>query len=212
MNKRITLFSSIALAVVIASCGNEQKPAEETTAVIATTGEETTYSINNDSTSRVLWKGVMLGVKEHTGTANFSEGKLTAKGNQLTGGTFTVDMNSIKVTDKNYDEKSGYGVNKFLGHIASADFFDVANNPSATFTITSVNGNEATGTLKIRGKENVETLKDISISITENNGTISAKGTLTFDRKKYDVAFDTGAKDMVISNDVALEITLTGKK
>ena len=152
----------------------------------------------------------MLGVKEHTGLINFTEGKLTAKGNQLTGGTFTVDMKSIKVTDKNYDEKSGYGVNKFLGHIASADFFDVANNPAATFTITSVTGNEATGTLKIRGKENTETLKNISI--TENNGTINAKGTLTFDRKKYDVVYDTGAKDMIISNDVALEIAMTGKK
>lgn len=210
MNKTITLLSSIALAVVIASCGNEQKPAEETTTAAEATGEETTYTINTDSTSHVMWKGVMLGVKEHTGTVNFTEGKLTAKGNQLTGGTFTVNMKSIKVTDKNYDEKSGYGVNKFLGHIASADFFDIDNHPTATFTITSVNGNEATGTLKIRGKENTETLKNISI--TESNGTISAKGTLTFDRKKYDVAFDTGAKDMVISNDVALEITLTGKK
>ena len=210
MNKTITLFSSIALAVVIASCGNEQKPAEEATSSTEATGEETAYTISTDSTSHVIWKGVMLGVKEHTGLINFTEGKLTAKGNQLTGGTFTVDMKSIKVTDKNYDEKSGYGVNKFLGHIASADFFDVENSPAATFTITSVTGNEATGTLKIRGKENTETLKNISI--TENNGTINAKGTLTFDRKKYDVVYDTGAKDMIISNDVALEIAMTGKK
>lgn len=210
MNKTITLFSSIALSLIIASCGNEQKPAEEATSATETTGEETAYIINTDSTSHVMWKGVMLGVKEHTGIINFTEGKLTAKGNQLTGGTFTVDMKSIKVTDKNYDEKSGYGVNKFLGHIASPDFFDVENNPAATFTITSVTGNEATGTLKIRGKENTETLKNISI--TENNGTINAKGTLTFDRKKYDVVYDTGAKDMIISNDIALEITLTGKK
>ena len=192
MNKTITLLSSIALAVVIASCGNEQKSAEETSTATEATGEETAYTINTDNTSHVLWKGVMLGVKEHTGTVNFTEGKLSAKGKQLTGGAFTVDMKSIKVTDKNYDEKSGYGVNKFLGHI------------------TSVTGNEAAGTLKIRGKENTETLKNISI--TENNGIITAKGTLTFDRKKYDVAFDTGVKDMVISNDVELAIELTGKK
>lgn len=210
MNKTITILSSVALALIVASCGNEQKSVDETKTVTETSGEETSYTINTDSTSHVAWKGIMLGVKEHTGTVNFTEGKLTTKGNQLTGGSFTVDMKSIKVTDKNYDEKSGYGVTKFLGHIASADFFDVEKNPTATFTITSVNGNEASGTLKIRGKENTETLKNISI--TENNGTISAKGTLTFDRKKYDVAFDTGAKDMVISNDVALEITLTAKK
>ena len=210
MNKTITLFSSIALAVVIASCGNEQKPAEETTTGTQATGEETAYTISTDSTSHILWKGVMLGIKEHFGTLNFKDAKLTTKAGQLVGGNFTVDMNSIKPTDKNYDPKTGYGVEKFIGHITSADFFDAANNPTATFTITSVNGNEATGTLKIRGKENVETLKNISF--TENNGTISAKGTLTFDRKKYDVAYDTGAKDMVISNDVALEITLTGKK
>jgi polyisoprenoid-binding protein YceI len=210
MNKTITLFSGITLALLIASCGNEQKPAEEATAATEATGEETAYIISTDSTSHILWKGVMIGIKEHFGTLNFKDAKLTTKAGQLVGGNFTVDMNSIKPTDKNYDPKTGYGVEKFISHITSPDFFDVANHPTATFIITSVNGNEATGTLNVRGKENTETVKNISV--TEVDGEITAKGVLTFDRKKYDVAWDMPAKDMIISNDVALEITLTGKK
>lgn len=205
MKQKTFLLITISLALVIASCSNTPKSQEDTTSEV----KDATYTLNADTTSRIVWKGVMLGVKEHTGTINIAEGKITTKGGLLVAGNFTIDMKSIKTTDKNYNVAAGYPPEKLLAHLGSADFFDVANHPTATFTITSVNNNEVTGTLKIRGKENTETVKNIIVS--ENNGTVTATGTLTFNRKKYDVAFDNGAKDMVISDDIELQVKLTGK-
>ena len=139
----------------------------------------------------------------------FKEGSLTTKGGALTAGTFTVDLTTITPTDSNYDKKDRTAAN-LVGHLSSPDFFDVANHPTATFVINSVNGNEATGTLTIRGKSNEETIKNIVIN--ETDGAISATGTLTFDRQKYDVAFKMSVKDMVLSDDITLNVTLTGTK
>lgn len=207
--KQNLFFTAVAAALFFAACSNEPKQAEESETP-ETVAKEVIYTIATDSASIVEWKGVMLGIKEHTGTADFTSGSITVKGGQVTGGTFTVDMTSLKTTDSNYDEATGYGREKLIGHLSAPDFFDVANYPTATFSITSVNGNEAKGTLTVRGKSNEETVKDINI--TEADGTVTAKGTLTFDRKKYNVAFDMASKEMVISNDIVLDITLFAKR
>ncbi|MBK8659129.1 MAG: YceI family protein [Bacteroidetes bacterium] len=55
-----------------------------------------------------------------------------------------------------------------LGHLSSPDFFDIANNPTASFVISSVEGNTAKGTLTIRGKANEETLTNVTL--TEADG------------------------------------------
>lgn len=199
----------ICAVAFFASCNN--KPKEEAVASSAdSTAVQATYTVNADSSSFVIWKGVMLGVKEHVGKVSFKEGNLTVKGGQLVSGSFTVDLGTIAPLDTNYNEKAGYGKSKLIGHLSSADFFDVANFPTASFVVKSVNGNSATGTLTARGKSNDETLNNIVIN--ENNGALKASGQLKFDRKKYDVKFDMPMKDMVISNDIELNIELTGKK
>lgn len=200
----------IVAVAFLASCNNKPATEEVTNATVDTTAAETTYTLNADSTSFVNWKGVMLGVKEHFGKISFKEGSLSTKGGQLTGGSFTVDMSTILPLDATYDEKKGSTKEKLVGHLSSPDFFDVANNPTATFVIKSVNGNSAVGTLTVRGKSNEETLTNIVISETE--GSLKANGNLKFDRKKYDVAFDMPMKDMVISNDIELAVELTAKK
>ena len=209
-NLKTILPALICAFTVLTSCNN--KPAAEGTTATTTSpsAEEATYKVNKDNTSLVTWKGVMLGVKEHVGTLSFDEGTLSTKAGQLTAGNFTVDLASMALLDTNYNEKAGYGKAKLIGHLSSPDFFDVANFPTANFVVKTVNGNTATGTLTIRGKSNEETLNNIVI--TESEGTVKASGQLKFDRKKYDIKFDMPVKDMVISNDVELNIELTGKK
>lgn len=203
------LPASIIATLILAACNS--KPAEENVSTTPEpTGTAATYVVAADSTSFVNWKGVMLGVKEHTGKVFFKEGTIETIGTTLTGGNFTVDLTNILPTDTFYNEKAGYGKAKLIGHLSSPDFFDVANFPTASFKIDSVNGSTATGTLIIRGKSNTETLTDIVISETETG--VTATGNLKFDRKKYDVKFDMPMKDMVISNDVKLSIALTAKK
>jgi polyisoprenoid-binding protein YceI len=121
-----------------------------------------------------------------------------------------VDLSSITALDSAYaadDAKQGTRA-MLLGHLASADFFDVANHPKASFEITSVEGNTATGKLTVRGVTNEEKVTDIAV--TEENGVVKATGKLAFDRQKYGVAWASGSKDAVLNDIIELEIALSG--
>lgn len=207
MKKSKVTLIAFAVLTVLASCNNQ--PAQQQPTETQPTATGGTYIIDTAASS-VKWKGVMLGIKEHFGTVNLTQGILTVENGNVKGGSFTVNLNTITPTDANYDEKSGYGKEKLVAHLSSPDFFDVANFPTATFVIDSVKGTEATGTLTVRGKSNTETVKNISV--TEQNGTIKATGTLIFDRKKYGVAFDMPVKDKIISNDIEVTVELSGNK
>ena len=92
---------------------------------------------------------------KHWGTVNIKEGSFELTDGQVSGGTFTIDMTSIKVTDIEDKETNG----KLVGHLKSPDFFSVAENPTSKFVIKKVkekagdNGNnyEVTGDLTIKG-------------------------------------------------------------
>ncbi len=213
-------FLSIAAiaAFTLASCGdnagdNNANGADTT----ATTGanaapaaSEMTYAVSSDQ-SNIRWEGVMLGVKKHHGNVKFTDGTVTVAGGQLVGGEFTVDLNTIAPLDSAYaadTEKQGRRQD-LVGHLKSPDFFDVQNHPNAKLRITGVNGNTANAELTIRGITHPETIQNIQL--TENNGELRASGELTFDRQKYDVKFQTGAQDMVISDDIKLNIELVGR-
>lgn len=162
------------------------------------------------SASRVKWIGTMLGIKSHHGTVNLSSATINVMGNAVTGGSFVVDMKSITPLDAQYaPEGSGKGTkSQLIGHLFSPDFFDVDKHPSAHFEIGRVTGNTANGFLTVRGIRHQERVSDITVDRTGNRVTISGK--LTFDRQQYGVAWSSGAKDVVLNNDIQLEITLFG--
>lgn len=160
--------------------------------------------------STVNWKGTMLGIKSHNGTVALTDAKLTVKGPSVTAGSFVVDLSSIKPLDEAYapdDAKQGTR-SMLVGHLQSADFFDVANHPTASFEITSVEGNTATGKLTVRGVTHEEKVTDIAV--TDEAGVITATGKLAFDRQKYGVAWSSGSKDAVLNDIIELEISLSG--
>ena len=72
-----------------------------------------------------------------------------------------------------------------------------------------VNDNVATGMLTVRGKTHEEKVTDILI--TENGDMVTASGNLVFDRQKYGVAWSSGAKDMVLNDNIELSIEMSGK-
>ena len=73
---------------------------------------------------------------------------------------FTVKDISIK-SSTSLDLKGTDGAGKIVGHLKSADFFDVAEYPMSKFVITKVE--EAEGKLAVTGNLNI---KDITKSIT----------------------------------------------
>jgi polyisoprenoid-binding protein YceI len=188
------------------SCGDTPSAESDTTTETNISG---IYTVDVANTV-VQWKGTMLGIKYHEGNLNLLNGSLNVEDGKVVGGNFTVDMSSMMATDSNFQPEEGSTREKLLGHLASPDFFDVANNPTATFVIKSGDGPTATGDLTIRGINHSESVKNISL--TEENGVLKANGNLTFNRKDYNVSWDSPMKDVVLSNDVELSISLAASK
>lgn len=206
---KLHLFSATGLvALTLASCGGggstEGQGTIDSTAAMA--AKEVTYALDV-AASKLTWKGVMIGVKYHEGTMAFTEGSFTAKGGQLVTGGFVVDMKSMVPLDTNYNKD--YTKEKLTGHLASPDFFAVDSFPTASFKVTSVSGNSATGELNVRGRIGAETVTDIVIS--EENGMANASGKLVFNRQKYGVSWANPMKDMVLSDDIEIVVSLVGK-
>ncbi|MGZ5191758.1 MAG: YceI family protein, partial [Flavisolibacter sp.] len=63
----------------------------------------------------------------HTGTIHIKNGVLQSTGGNITGGNFTMDMNSIVVSGPKGSDPKGNA--KLLGHLKSPDFFEVDKNP-----------------------------------------------------------------------------------
>ncbi|WP_416864505.1 MAG: YceI family protein [Imperialibacter sp.] len=163
--------------------------------------------------SKVIWTGEKLGGK-HTGTINLSQGDLQFDGDKLTGGSFTIDMNSIVDLDLEGEYKS-----KLEGHLKSDDFFGVATYPTATFKITSVkstgkNKYDVTGDITIKGTTEKITFP---AELAVNGSKVTATSKITVDRSKFNVKY--GSKsffaeigDKVIYDEFVLDVTLVAAK
>jgi polyisoprenoid-binding protein YceI len=203
MKMKLILAGSI-LAATMFAC-NSDKTNDAVT--VDSVGVEKSYVISTDE-SNILWEGNMLKMYKHFGDLKISEGTITVKGLQVVAGTFTADMKSISPTDSGYTTE--HPKEYLVGHLSGADFFAVDSFATATFVIKTVNGNSATGDLTLRGKTNEETVSNIVVDTTAG---LKATGTLVFNRQKYGVAYVADKKkDMVLSDDIKLEITLIGKK
>lgn len=201
--KQLSIFALLLIGAFQFTSCNSTESSDSETEMAEEVLPDGSLALDLDA-STVTWKGVMLGVKEHFGKVALTEANLTIENGKISGGSFTVDLSSITPEDTTYDENSTK--EKLIGHLQSPDFFHVEEHPTATFVITGAGEGTVTGDLTIRGITNQETVKNVEIHTI--GGVTNIKGDLTFDRKKYDVSFDVPMKDMVISNDVELQISL----
>lgn len=186
------------------ACGDSSAEAEVTEVSEGATG---TYAVDV-ANSVIKWKGSMLGIKFHEGTLRITEGSLVMENGVVVGGSFTADMTSMSATDENYDAENPR--ENLIGHLASPDFFDVPSFPQATFVISGGEGNSAMGTMTIRGTSNEETVTGIVVA--EEGNMVKATGNLVFNRQKYGVAWDSGSKDFVLSDDIELMLEISAAK
>ena len=105
--KKIAFF--LSAAAFLAACnnsGNAEKAATtDTQAVTATQG--TPYKI--DSSTTITWTGFKP-TGQHEGTFKVSEGSLLVNNNTLSGGSFTIDINSLNNLDLANDAKQKAGL------------------------------------------------------------------------------------------------------
>lgn len=206
MKLKITTILPL-VAILLASCGGQSTNNEEKSTVEAAA---VTYTVDSQA-SVVAWKGEVAGVYGHNGVINIAEGSITAEGSQITSGSIVIDMKSIQPTDSaSYKDEDGRRASDLVGHLSTGDFFLVDSFPTASFLIKSHVGNMLTGDLTVRGitKEETATVNGINVE----NGTLKASATLVFNRQDYKVSWVHFMKDMVLSDDIAINIELTAKQ
>ena len=160
--------------------------------------------------STITWVGKKV-TGSHNGTIAIQSGTLAVNGKSVTGGTFTIDMNSIKDAE---------GSAKLEGHLKADDFFGVAKFPTSNFVITKVAGTGAnvtvSGNLTIKG---ITKPLSFPATVTVNaDGTASAlAGKIVVDRTKYDIkygskSFFDSIGDKAINDEFELAVKLVAKK
>jgi len=157
------------------------------------------------SESRVTWKGYKV-TGSHEGIINLKSGELTFDNDKLVGGNFTVDMTTLISTDL-----SGEGKGKLEGHLKSAQFFGVANNPTSTLVFKTVktkgkNSYNITGDLTIKGKTS-------SVNFDFSVYGSKATAALKIDRTVYGLTYGSssfidGLKDKAIYDEFDLVVDL----
>lgn len=221
--KKLSLFSAIAvIALSFTACSDAPKGDQALVAdqqQVSTTTGTTTLSIDTAASS-IRFTGNGVG-KNHPGTFRLSSGDVTLSENQLTGGQFVININSMQV-----EEQAEIFQTKLKGHLLAPDFFDAAKYGTAKFEITKVEPYTATATdssvvaganYKISGNL---TLKNVTKNLTfpakvnVTDSGIEAKANFDIDRTNWDMKYgnDKSLGDKFISETVNIELDLQGKK
>lgn len=216
-------FTLLLLAVFFAACSGPEGTEVEASDAIDTDATQTEmmasamYNVDA-SASNVTWEGTKPG-GSHTGTIPVSDGQLIVADGKIVGGKFTMDVRKLTNTDMPADE----GGDKLVGHLLSADFFDVEKHPMASFEIARVQPatdtegitHNITGNLTLKGVSKAIT---IPANVSMDGDMIKAAApAFVIDRMDWGIEYGNGsiaglAKDKVIADEVGLELMLVAKK
>jgi polyisoprenoid-binding protein YceI len=158
-------------------------------APVAALAKAETYKVDT-AQSILQWEGRKKLVDSgHHGTLKLRSGELQMEGGNIVGGTFDVDMTSLKVEDLTDPKMNA----KLSGHLKSDDFFSIDKYPTARFVIKKAtkgaNGQtEVTGDLTIKGK--TATLS-FPVEMKQEKGKTQFSGNASVDRTKYDVKYNS---------------------
>ncbi len=224
MNNVLKLGLLVFLIGMLGSCKSDK-------GTKATVGEKAevanakgvTYTVNN-SISKVMWEGTKPG-GSHNGTIDISGGSVAVANGNVTGGSFTMDMNTINNLDLEGDDKA-YLESHLKGTVAAKadDFFNVGKYPTAKFEITKITGltNDTEGTHLVYGNL---TMRDVTKQVGfKAKISVNADGTVkvttpkfTIDRTLWGIKYKSNKffdnlKDKVISDDFNLKINLVAKR
>lgn len=163
----------------------------------------------NTTSSKVEWIGRKVTGK-HNGTINIKEGVLKIKDGILLGGSFVIDMTSIKVLDM-----TGEYAAKLEGHLKSDDFFAADAYPTSKLIITQANA-KGDGQFEVKGDLTIrDVTKQVTFltQLTPDGKKYKATTNITIDRSHYNVKYGSGSffeglGDKTIYDEFDLAITL----
>jgi polyisoprenoid-binding protein YceI len=183
--------------------------------VVAMAPRQASSTLQVDSQKSIIrWKGTKFnGLGKHEGTLKISTGELMVENGKLTDARFTIDMNSLDITDIPENEKAAR--QKLRTHLLHEDFFHVAKHPTATFVMTKCEFKEdnlytLTGNLTLRGQTKPVSFDAAFATLTAQR--VAAEARLTIDRQRWGVAY-RGSKltNDLVDDDIALIIRLQTK-
>lgn len=212
--KKTALISAILLisaSVFIISCGKDKPVTSESNEVL-TTSDGQVYVVDTLN-SKAEWKGFKVVKSDntsHIGHLKFESGEVTVKENKLESGQFVIDMTSLSNEDLKDAESNG----KLLGHLKSADFFDAAKFPTASYEITKVSEGLAGSDYNTVLDGNL-TLKGITKPFTFNANVKVDKGELMIatepkdiNRDEFGVKFQMPAAEGLIKNEINIQVKI----
>lgn len=185
----------------------------------------------NVSDSKVEWIGTKV-TGYHTGIVPLKNGEIYVNNSEVTGGKIVMDVANMKVSGpKGADTASN---SKLLGHLKSADFFDVTKYPDATFELTDVKpykGGPVKDTVDTRQDEINEykvtdpthtvsgnlTMKGVTKNIefpariTVSGNTAEAIAKFNISRKDWGIVYK-GKPDDLIRDEIHLGISIRASK
>lgn len=208
-------FALLSMVSCKKSAGEKAKTGEAVE-VATTDAKGDNYNVNT-ATSKVLWLGTKP-TGTHNGSLGISEGALTVDNGKITGGSFTIDMNSMTSLDLEGDQAG-----KLIGHLKSDDFFNVEKYPTAKFEINKVTNlmNNADANSLVYGNL---TMRDVTKSVSfkaqidVNGSSITAKSPqFKIDRTEWNVKYGSkkifaDLKDKFINDEITLSLDISGSK
>lgn len=205
----IVAILMISASIFVISCGKDKPVTSESNEVLTTTNGQI-YVIDTMN-SKAEWKGFKVVKSDntsHIGTLKFESGEVTVKDNKLESGQFVIDMNSIA----NEDLKETDGNAKLIGHLKSADFFDVEKFPTASYEITKISEAPAGRDYNTVLDGNL-TLKGITKPATFNANVKIKDGELSIatepkdiNRDEFGIKFQMPAAEGLIKNEINVQM------
>ena len=223
MKNKFTLLMLCASLALTVSCKKDNTDNAETTEAVEAkeaTAEAVKYNVNTEE-SVIDWTGSKPTGK-HTGTIKISEGEFAVKNDSVESGKFTLDMNSITVTDL----EAGNGKEDLEGHLKglgkeeTADhFFNVNKYPTGTFEITGITQEE--GKTMVEGNLTLkETTKNIkfpaTITVTPEAVTLVSES-FKIDRTLWKVNYSSKSifdnlGDKYVDDEIEIKVNLKAAK
>lgn len=221
MSKHNLIAAALLLSATLTACNDA--PKSDNAAVTeeqqpAATGGQS-YMVDG-ATSMVRFIGYGVG-KNHPGNFRLSSGTLAVTGNQVTGGEFVININSMEM-----EEKDEMFQSKLKPHLLSGDFFDAEKFGTAKFVITKVepyvtDGKDTSvvaganasisGNLTLKSETKNVTFP-AKVDVTEN--TVNAIGNFNIDRRQWQMVYgnDKSLGDKFISENVNIQLAIAAKK
>ncbi|MGJ8684203.1 MAG: YceI family protein [Nonlabens sp.] len=214
--KSIKLMGMAAIVAFTMSCKDAQNEVEATAAAAEAeaTMEAVTYKVDTAASS-IAWVGSKP-TADHTGTLALSSGMVMVNGEALESGEFTIDMNSMEVTDLE-GEKAMKLKNHLSGIVegTETDFFNVNKYPTAKFVVTGLNGKMLSGNLTMK-----DVTKNVSFPVTvsyDGDKMMLNSEEFTINRTDWGIkygsqAFSDKVLDSAIADDIKLTVSLVATK